>query len=149
MNVTNRPPVASSPEDCDRLFAERANAGDVDGVLALYEPDARFVRRDGTVVQGVAELRAVIASLTARQTDLQMRIARVIVSGDVAVIYNDWVATSRPVMAAWRNGREDRSRSSGVNPTGRGCSRLTIRSVATESNRPPRRAGANDARTLA
>lgn len=95
MNVTNRALVASSPEDCDRLFAERANAGDVDGVLALYEPDARFVRRDGTVVQGVAELRAVITSLTASQADLQMHVVRVIESGDIAVIYNDWVSTTK------------------------------------------------------
>ena len=86
---------ATTPQDCDRLFAERANAGDVDGVLALYEPDARFVRRDGTVVQGVAELRVVITSLTASQADLQMHVARVVESGDIAVIYNDWVSTTK------------------------------------------------------
>jgi hypothetical protein len=31
---------ALAPEDLDRLFLERANAGDVDGVVALYEADA-------------------------------------------------------------------------------------------------------------
>jgi len=31
---------ARQPEDLDRLFLERANAGDVDGVVDLYEPDA-------------------------------------------------------------------------------------------------------------
>jgi ketosteroid isomerase-like protein len=31
---------ALQPEDLDRLFLERANAGDVDGVVDLYEPDA-------------------------------------------------------------------------------------------------------------
>ena len=29
------------PEDLDRLFLERANAGDVDGVVALYEDRCR------------------------------------------------------------------------------------------------------------
>jgi len=29
---------ATEPEDLGRLFLERANAGDVDGVTALYEP---------------------------------------------------------------------------------------------------------------
>jgi ketosteroid isomerase-like protein len=31
---------AAQPEDLSRLFLERANAGDVDGLVALYEPDA-------------------------------------------------------------------------------------------------------------
>lgn len=33
-------PPAREPEDLDRYFLERANAGDVDGVVALYEPGA-------------------------------------------------------------------------------------------------------------
>jgi len=31
---------AQRPEDLTRLFVERANAGDADGLAALYEPDA-------------------------------------------------------------------------------------------------------------
>ena len=31
---------ARTPEDLTRLFVERANAGDADGLAALYAPDA-------------------------------------------------------------------------------------------------------------
>jgi uncharacterized protein (TIGR02246 family) len=31
---------AHTPEDLTRLFVERANAGDAEGLAALYEPDA-------------------------------------------------------------------------------------------------------------
>ena len=31
---------AVEPEDLNRMFLERANAGDVDGVVARYEPNA-------------------------------------------------------------------------------------------------------------
>ena len=31
---------ARRPEDLTRLFVERANAGDADGIAVLYEPDA-------------------------------------------------------------------------------------------------------------
>lgn len=31
---------AQQPEDLTRLFVERGNAGDAEGLAALYEPDA-------------------------------------------------------------------------------------------------------------
>jgi hypothetical protein len=33
------------PEDWPRLFEQSLNAGDLDAVMALYEPEARFVTR--------------------------------------------------------------------------------------------------------
>jgi hypothetical protein len=37
---------ARTPEDCDRLFGEYVNAGEVEGVVALYEEDGnRGMRR--------------------------------------------------------------------------------------------------------
>lgn len=45
----NAPELAAEPEDLGRLFLERASAGDVDGVVALYEPEggARIAARKG------------------------------------------------------------------------------------------------------
>jgi hypothetical protein len=31
---------AAEPEDLERLYVERVNAGDVEGLVALFEPDA-------------------------------------------------------------------------------------------------------------
>ena len=39
MSETHRD-VAREPEDLARLFHERANAGDAEGLVALYEPQA-------------------------------------------------------------------------------------------------------------
>lgn len=44
-----QPEHAVRPEDLGRLLMERANAGNVDGVVALYEPDAVLVAPSGTV----------------------------------------------------------------------------------------------------
>ena len=38
---------AHTPEECDRLFAEAFKAGDVEAILALYEPGAKFVPNSG------------------------------------------------------------------------------------------------------
>jgi hypothetical protein len=56
---------AAQPEDLDRLFLERANAGDVDGVVALYEPDAVLAFPPGQFTVGTAAIRAVYADLLA------------------------------------------------------------------------------------
>lgn len=53
------------PDDLPRLFVERANAGDVEGLVRLYEPDAVLALPDGTVATGSAEIRAFYARLLA------------------------------------------------------------------------------------
>jgi ketosteroid isomerase-like protein len=55
---------AREPEDLSRLFVERANAGDVEGLVALYEPDAVLATPDGGAVRGEAEIRRFYGALT-------------------------------------------------------------------------------------
>lgn len=46
---------ATQPEELSRLIVERLNAGDVDGRVALYEPDAVLALPDGQVATGAQE----------------------------------------------------------------------------------------------
>jgi ketosteroid isomerase-like protein len=57
---------AQEPEDLDRLFLERARAGDVEGVVALYEPDAVLVTPKGDLVRGTNALRTFYKTLFAK-----------------------------------------------------------------------------------
>src|SRR5262245_9696212 len=41
---------ARNPEDLARFFVVRANAGDVEGLVALYEPDAVLAAPDGQLL---------------------------------------------------------------------------------------------------
>lgn len=43
------PTPAHEPEDLGRFFVHRANAGDVAGLVALYEPDAVLATTGGEV----------------------------------------------------------------------------------------------------
>jgi ketosteroid isomerase-like protein len=56
---------AVEPNDLPRLFVERANAGDVDGLAALYEPDAVLTFPAGHVARGRRAIRAVYQELLA------------------------------------------------------------------------------------
>ena len=49
--------VARKPEDITRLFVERANAGDAEGLAALYEPDAVVAFPPGRTTVGRAAIR--------------------------------------------------------------------------------------------
>jgi ketosteroid isomerase-like protein len=57
--------VAREPQDLSRLFVQRVNTGDVEGLVALYEPDAVLATPDGGAVRGEEEIRRFYAALTA------------------------------------------------------------------------------------
>jgi ketosteroid isomerase-like protein len=54
---------AMRPEDLTRLFVERSNAGDPDGVAALYEQDAVMAYPPGGQTVGRAAIRDLWASV--------------------------------------------------------------------------------------
>ncbi|MGA2828196.1 MAG: nuclear transport factor 2 family protein [Streptosporangiaceae bacterium] len=56
---------AMSPEDITRLFVERSNAGDADGVAALYEEDAVLAYPPGSQTVGREAIRALWAKVLA------------------------------------------------------------------------------------
>ncbi|MBA3310493.1 MAG: nuclear transport factor 2 family protein [Nocardioidaceae bacterium] len=47
---------ANQPADLGRFFVERANGGDVEGLVALYEPDAVLALPTGEVAAGSAAI---------------------------------------------------------------------------------------------
>lgn len=56
---------ALNPEDLARFFVIRANAGEVDGLVALYEPDAVLAGPEGHVMRGIDAIRHFYARLLA------------------------------------------------------------------------------------
>jgi ketosteroid isomerase-like protein len=49
--------VATQPEDLSRLFLERANLGNVDGVVALYEAHAVLANPPAQAMTGIGAIR--------------------------------------------------------------------------------------------
>ncbi len=56
---------ARHPEDLARFFLARANEGEVDGLVALYEPDAILAGPSGQRIVGAAAIRDFYAALLA------------------------------------------------------------------------------------
>jgi ketosteroid isomerase-like protein len=85
MHGTDAAGRALHPEDLDRLFLERANAGDVEGVVALYEPDAVLAVAPGRLAVGAQAIRDVYTVLLASPPRFTGVIRPAVRNGDIAL----------------------------------------------------------------
>ncbi len=76
---------AAEPEDLGRLFLERANAGGVDGVTALYEPDAVVASAGGDLVNGAEAIRRMYEALLADPPQFAGEVGPALPRGDLAL----------------------------------------------------------------
>lgn len=77
---------AWSPEDLTRLFVERSNAGDADGVAALYEQDAVLAYPPGQTTVGRAAIRELWSKVLATGARFEPEPPLpTLVSGDLAL----------------------------------------------------------------
>jgi ketosteroid isomerase-like protein len=60
-DATTREP-ARNPQDLERLLIIRQHAGDIEGMLALFEPDAVVDTGEGGLVRGHEAIRALYAA---------------------------------------------------------------------------------------
>ena len=64
MTDTEREP-ARDPQDLERLLVARQRSGDIEGMVALFEPDAVIHTDDGRVVRGCDAMRAYYREIAA------------------------------------------------------------------------------------
>ena len=63
---------ATKPEDLTRLLVERANAGDAEGLAALYEPDAVVAFPPGQMTVGREAIRALYEQMLAANPHFEL-----------------------------------------------------------------------------
>jgi uncharacterized protein (TIGR02246 family) len=77
---------AMRPEDVTRLFVERSNAGDADGVAALYEEDAVMAYPPGSQTVGRAAIRDLWAKVLEHRPHFEPEQSLPsLVNGDIAL----------------------------------------------------------------
>ncbi|MGW6704080.1 nuclear transport factor 2 family protein [Streptomyces sp. NPDC054956] len=79
---------AETPEEVGALFTEYLEAGDIEGLVSLYEPNAHFVPAPGTHLVGTASIRKGLQELidTGARLALELRDIRQV--DDVALVSN-------------------------------------------------------------
>ncbi|MFO7447405.1 MAG: ketosteroid isomerase family protein [Ignavibacteriaceae bacterium] len=56
---------ALKPDDLENFFIQRLNAGDIEGLLALYEQDAVMVTGENQTISGIEAIRKFFTDLLA------------------------------------------------------------------------------------
>jgi uncharacterized protein (TIGR02246 family) len=81
---------ARTPEEAHRLWAEAFSAGDLEGLVALYEPDAIVMPQPGQIVSGHAAIREALGGFLALKPKFDLRFQKALEAGDLALLFSRW-----------------------------------------------------------
>ena len=78
------------PGEAEFMGCRAIADGDIEAVLALFEPDASFVPEPGQVVTGKEAIRQVLSGFIALKPKVSVEVPMVVQSGDIALLYSKW-----------------------------------------------------------
>jgi ketosteroid isomerase-like protein len=81
---------ATTPEQMHRLFEDTFNAGDIDGLMELYESNAALIAQPGSVAHGSEQVRAALQGFLALKGRITLETKLVFTVGDLAYLSNTW-----------------------------------------------------------
>ena len=82
--------IANSPQEVANLVAQGLSTGDLDGIMALFEPSACLVPQPGQVLQGASAIREGFAGFIAMKPTMNVESLNVVQADDVAIVYTKW-----------------------------------------------------------
>ena len=80
----------TKPEDAHRLFAEAFNAGKLDALVALYEPEAHLISQQDRVQVGHDAIRNTLKEFLALRGKIDMDTHYSFEAGDTALLRSHW-----------------------------------------------------------
>ena len=81
---------AQKPQVIHQQFEAAYNAGDIDGLMALYEPDCALIGEPGKVASGPDQVRAGLDGLIALKGTAKLTTRDVVQVGDLALLSCSW-----------------------------------------------------------
>ena len=76
-------------------FAKGLNGNDVDGLLALYAPEASFVPQPGVELTKREDIAGALTQFTQMSDDFQVTLRAAYASGDTVLAIADWTLTGK------------------------------------------------------
>lgn len=82
-----------TPRQVLEAIVDGINAGDIDALMRLYEPDAAFAAQPGSLAHGPAGVRSSLAAFIAMKGTLDIRLKHVLEASDLALVVGEWSFT--------------------------------------------------------
>ena len=82
-----------TPEEVLKSVVDGVNTGNLDALMALYEPEAGFVAQPGSVAQGLKGVSEGLAGFIALKGKLDLKVKRILEASDLALVIGDWSFT--------------------------------------------------------
>ncbi len=79
-----------TPEALLQSIVDGVNAGDLDSLMTLYEPDAVFATQPGKLTNGLPGIREALSNFVAAKGRLDLKVTRVLEAGDLALVTGVW-----------------------------------------------------------
>jgi uncharacterized protein (TIGR02246 family) len=97
-----------TPEQVLEAVVEGINTGNLDTLMALYEPEAAFATQPGRLAPGLGGIRDALGGFVSMNGKLDLEVSRVLEVGDLALVVGEWSFTGtgshgEPVKLAARN----------------------------------------------
>lgn len=86
--------AVQQPEDMYGAFAAVFNAGDLDALVALYEPEALLVPEPGRTVRGHAAIREALQGFLALKGTMTIQPIAILTAGDLALTHGQWTLSA-------------------------------------------------------
>jgi uncharacterized protein (TIGR02246 family) len=80
----------TTPEDAVQEFFRAFNQGDIEAVMAVYEPQAVIVAQPGQVAEGQAAVREALNGFLAMKPTLTPQRNAMVTAGDLALSIVNW-----------------------------------------------------------
>ena len=79
------------PVETHVLFQKAFNAGDVQGLMALYEPEAILIPQPGAEpIRGIQAIRSALEGFLALKGKVELQTRHVVQHGDIALLRSAW-----------------------------------------------------------
>ncbi len=81
---------ARRPEEIHGLFADALNSGEIDALMALYEPGASLIPQPGQLATGTQAIRQALSEFLAMKPTISVGTRNIVQAGDIALLYSKW-----------------------------------------------------------
>ena len=82
-----------TPEQVLATIVDGINTGNLDALMAVYEPESAFATQPGNLAMGLTGVREAVGAFLAMKGKLDLKVTRILKTSDLALVVSVWSFT--------------------------------------------------------